>query len=167
MNEKEVSLAFVDWLGDLTGIPDDANHRYAYPVANVLGAPPIVAGIVDLKRTAPVAQTLDLFPQLELQQHVWVRVFECSATIMVEVESHTNPITAEAEAKTQFQQLQTWGAALEASAWADDSLGSRVPFISPALSFDYTPVFRELDDGTRGRTFVIEARIGELITAPE
>lgn len=172
MDERYVSEKWVDWIGSVTGIPAPA--RYAYPVANVLAAPPIVAGVVDRKRTASAAdeEAALLFPQfLSLQQVEWVRVFECSATILVEAEpEEVAAEAAEDAAKAAFQQLQAWGAELEASAWADDSLGERLGadpqtagFISPALAFDYTPVYRELDDGTRGRTFVIAANIAEVI----
>jgi hypothetical protein len=171
MNERQVSEAVVDWIGDIAGIADDDNHRFTYPVANVLGSPPIVAGVVDRKRLAPAVDELAtlLFPQLAMQQAVWVRVFECSASIMVEVEEDADAEAAEAIARTQFQALQAFGAALEADAWADDSLSARLgtgptaAFISPSLVFDYTPVFRELEDGTRGRTMVVEVRVGEVV----
>lgn len=172
MNEREVSEKFVAWIGDVAGIADDAVHRYPYPVANVLGAPPIVAGVVDRKHNAPAddEEVRRYFPQLQIQQVEWLRIFDCSATIMVEIEeTSVDAEAAEAAARETVQQLQGFGAALEADAWADYSLGERLgsgpasAFISPAIAFDYSAVFRELDGGARGRVMSIEATIGEPI----
>jgi hypothetical protein len=168
VNERDVSEKFVDWIGDVCGIADDAVHRYPYPVANVLGAPPIVAGVVDRKHNAP-AEDEELrryFPALQIQQVEWLRVFDSSATIMVEIEEATKgAAAAEAAARATVQQLQAFGALLEADAWADYTLGGRLGdgFVSPALAFDYSAVFRELDGGARGRVMSIEATIGEPI----
>lgn len=168
MNERDVSEKFVAWIGDVAGVVDDAVHRYPYPVANVLGAPPIVAGVVDRKHNAPADDTelRRYFPVLQVQEVEWLRVFDCSATIMVEIEEATvDAEAAEAAARATVQQLQGFGAALEADAWADYTLGGRLGdgFVSPALAFDYSAVFRELDGGARGRVMSIEAMIGEPI----
>lgn len=159
MNEQQVSAALAEWIADELSIAPEST--YAYPVATKLGPLPDVAAIVDRKRLAYAQTLVDVFPYLELQQHQLVRVFECSASVMVEVQQ------TEDSAKAKFEQLQGYGAAIEVALLDDPTLGERVPFASPFLVVDYSPVFGETEDGTRGRLVTIECVIGELIDEPD
>lgn len=161
MNERDVTEAVTAWLGAECAIP--ATSQYPYPVASKMHGLPDVACIVERKRVTFSRDVADSFPQLQLQQHVWVRVFDVAWSIMVGVEDDADPDVAEQQALALFQSLQNYGAILEASAAKDDTLGSRVPMVSPQISFDYSPVFGETEDGTRGRVLVGALTIAEVI----
>lgn len=46
---------------------------------------------------------------------------------------------------------------------SDSTLRGRVPFVSPFVTFDYTPPFVEYADGTRGREMTMSLSVGQLV----
>lgn len=163
MNEAEVSLAITTWVGELFDIPDAA--RYPYPVADKDGPftteQPDVVAVVERKRTGYPQNFLEQFPALELQQAVFVHVFDVAASLMLAVED------SETSAADVFGRLQEFGRQLEESALADDTLGDRVPMLSPVMAFDYSTVFIRTEGGATGRLLVCEFAVCEPIVAPE
>lgn len=45
----------------------------------------------------------------------------------------------------------------------DPTLGKRVPFASPLVSFDFTSPFVEYEDGTRGREMTMTLAVGDVV----
>lgn len=164
MNEQGVSAAVADWIGDELQIPETA--RYPYPVAMKLGplttTQPDVAALVARKRTMLSSAAAAIFPYQDLQQLAVWRVFDVAASIMLAVEDDDHADT-EDTAREVFERLQSYGAKLEVAALTDTTLGDRVNVVSPALVFDYSEVFAETEDGTRGRLMAVELTVGEPI----
>lgn len=150
MTEQEVSEAVAAWV---QATCPDIETSYSYPVASKLGALPDVVAFCSRKAVGPNHPE---FPFSELQQ-VWMRVFNVEVSIMVE---------ADGDGETAHQQLQTFGAALEASLEQDATLGGQVEMTSPQAEFDYSTPFAEYDDGTRGRLLFVTLTVGELVNEP-
>lgn len=59
--------------------------------------------------------------------------------------------------------LRRYESTLLASVLQDATLGSRVPFASPFVEFDFTSPFVEYADGTRGREMSMTIAVGDLV----
>lgn len=138
-----------DWVLDVL----DITSGYSYvPATKPLALPDVVVDLTDKSITRQDAK----FPMRHLQQG-WLRIWDVTASIMVD---NSDP---EAAAET----LNTYADQLEASLMGDGSLGSRVPFVSPYFTFDFSAPFVQYHDGTKGREMSVGLSVGELVEAPE
>lgn len=98
------------------------------------------------------------FPYAQLQQ-VYLKVFQCGVSFLVDADSGTDA--------QQTELLRGFGATLEDEATGDATLGGRVQFCSPLMTFDYDTPFIQYQDGTRGRQMVWSVALGEVISGVE
>jgi hypothetical protein len=98
-----------------------------------------------------------LFP-FEVLQQVWLHIMQFGISIMVD---NTDPSSAD-------DLLKDFSDRLLAAAMNDGTLGQRVEFISPFMTFDFTPPFVEYaSDGTKGREMTMLISTGERLGEPQ
>lgn len=98
-----------------------------------------------------------LFPFQVLQQ-AWLQIMQFGISIMVD---NTDPDDADSQLKDFSDRLLT-------AAMNDGTLGQRVEFISPFMTFDFTPPFVEYaSDGTKGREMTMLISTGERLEGPQ
>jgi hypothetical protein len=92
------------------------------------------------------------FPYADLQQTLVVR-HDLMLSFMVD---NTEPASAAG-------QLRSFADALLLSILQDGTLGGRVPFVSPYVTFDYTPPFVQYADGTEGREMTMTLSVADPV----
>jgi hypothetical protein len=92
------------------------------------------------------------FAFLDVQQG-WLLVRSMDVSFMVD---DTDPDAA-------AQLLRSFETRTLASLLGDGTLGGRVPFVSPYVTYDYSLPFVERPDGTRGREMNMTMLVGELV----
>lgn len=151
MNTETLPGALVEWAREIiTEI--EAGYDYV-PAAKPDPMPDV---IVEVIRTIVHADGAEVFPFWQLQQRD-VEVYECSLAFMVD---NTDPAAA-------ASQLRNFRDRLTAAVLAEATLGDRVPFRSPYVSFDFTPPFVEYEDGTKGREMTMVLTVGDLVEVPD
>lgn len=157
MNEGEVTTAVVTWAAALL----DIDTTYDYPAANLTGPLPDLAVEVLHKRITPGSAETERFPFAALQQ-VWLRVFDCQLSIMVDAGK-----TA-ADERAAHYLLYGYGEALEAI-MGDAELGGGLDdecFASPVIDVDYSLPFAQRPQGARGRILTADISVAQLIENP-
>jgi hypothetical protein len=150
VNTHEIVQATGDWLLEMN---PELVHAYPYsPMQKEADLPDVVVEV----ETSDVRLADNDFPFRDIQQAL-IRRWDMSASFMVE---NTNPEQA-------AEQLRIFADRATSSVLSDSTLGGRVPFISPFISFDYTPPFVEYADGTRGREMTMTISVGELVEADQ
>jgi hypothetical protein len=124
------------------------NGGYAYLIESKGSLPDVVVELLSTE----VALADDRFPYSQIQQR-YIRTWDYEFSFMV-----NNDDTALAAGT-----LEDWSDTLLTAASSDVTLGGRVGFISPFISFDFTPPFVEYPDGTRGREMRMLLAVGELV----
>ena len=151
MTEREVAEAVSAWVGET--LPD-LTKTYAFLPATRTTLPD--AAIEVLEKRISRGDDERRFPYNQLQQ-ADLRVFECLVSVIVASDAEG---TADEE---ETQQLQSFGAALEAALLEDATLGGRVMMCSPLAVFDYRLPFIQYHDGTRGRQLEANIAVAELV----
>ncbi|HEY6014865.1 MAG TPA: hypothetical protein VIU37_12690 [Candidatus Limnocylindrales bacterium] len=154
MNERTVAEALAAYFEDEIEIAT----TYGYPISNSDGPLPDAVCFCREKR---LTRDPGEIAEIGLEQ-IWVRLFTCEVSIMVEVAEQT-----EAAADAADAELRGYGAAVEDSVWADQSLGDRVPYCSPAITCDYSTPFIRREDGVTGRLGIITLLVAEPVGHPE
>ncbi len=149
MNAQEVCEAVGEWVGAESNPTINVTYPYLPSVKAQL--PDAVVELAGRELT----REDDRFPHFTIQQ-AWVTTFSLAVSIMVE---NTNPPAA-------AEQLYDYSDQLQSALVSDSTLGGRVPFASPYLTFDFTAPFVEYPDGTRGREMNMTMYVGELVEAP-
>lgn len=150
MNVEVLPSALVDWASEV--LPELAAGYDFVPASKPDPLPDV---IVEVVRTAVAANGAEHFPFWQLQQR-HVEVYECSLAFMVD---NIDPSAA-------ATQLRNFRDRLRDRALADETLGGRVPFRSPFISFDFSPPFVEYEDGTKGREMTMTLTVGDLVEVP-
>jgi hypothetical protein len=141
----EVAGGVVAWARDV--LPD-LLAGYDYTVSMKDRLPDVVVDFtgVGVRRT-----DVD-FPYVDLQQTLIVR-HDLMLSFMVD---NTDPEAA-------ASQLRAFADALLLSILQDGTLGGRVPFVSPYVTFDYTPPFVQYADGTEGREMTMTLSVADPV----
>jgi hypothetical protein len=143
---EEICQGVLDWV--LALIPELLGGK-PYAIETTDYALPDV--LVDCS-TSGVTHDASDFPHLEIQQAV---VYQWAVELSFLADN------ADSGEASQF--LRTVEARTVSSLLSDGTLGEKVPFVSPFVSYDYTPPFIERPDGTRGREMTMAMLVGELI----
>jgi hypothetical protein len=149
MTTQDAIEAIVEWLRDVN---PELLFGYAYPPVQKNTLPDVV---VECDRSLLELGDTD-FPLYDIQQHL-IRRWDLTISFMVE---NTDPGAAASLLRTFEDRVTT-------QVLSDSTLGRRVPFISPFVTFDYTPPFVEYADGTRGREMTLSLSVGELVEADQ
>lgn len=145
MSTPEQTAALVAWAREV--LPA-LNGGYGHLIESKGALPDVVVELLSTEVTV----VEDRFPYSQIQQR-WIRSWDYEFSFMV-----SNDDTATAAAT-----LEVWSDTLLTASSSDVTLGGRVGFISPFISFDFTPPFVEYPDGTRGREMRMLLAVGELI----
>lgn len=149
MDTHDVVTEVTEWAAEST---DPSLNTYAFgPSFKTQALPDVVVEVAAKRLTSEDP----LFPYRGLQQK-WVKVWSLALSIMVD----------NADEAAAAEALETYADQLEAALLQDGSLGGRVPFASPFLSFDFTAPFVEYADGTRGREMNVVMHVGDLVEDP-
>lgn len=147
MDTHALCQSMVEWA--MEKVPALASGYNYSPAAKEQPAPDVTC---ELNRTFVQLAGEELFPFWQLQQRM-VEGFELEFSFMVE---NLDPEAA-AEALRGYRDL------LREAVMESASLGGRVPFRSPFVSFDFTPPFVEYEDGTTGREMTMTLTVGDLV----
>ena len=154
MDSTEVAGFVIAWAREV--LPDLASDYDFIPAGKSADLPDIVA---DIAREGVVRED-PRFPLIAVQQAA-LRVWKIGFSIMVESGEDDDG------ARTATEQLRGFANALTLSLLNDPSLGGRVPFAAPDISFDYTAPFVEYSDGTRGREMAGEFAVAEPVVVQD
>lgn len=150
MGTDDMAAGVVAWAR--AAIPE-LQGGYAYPPTSK--EQPLPDVVVDVEGAAMTISDSS-FPWHDIQQ-AWIMRWDVTLSFMVD---NSDPVEA-------VKALRGFADTLGAEALRDGTLGGRVPFTSPLMSFDYTPPFVEYDDGTRGREMTMLMTVGELFEEPQ
>jgi len=149
VTSEDARQAVLAWVEE--AIPElEASYDH---VPSGKGALPDV--IVEATRTGIEMGGGERFACWQLQQRA-IYFVECSVSFMVD----------NSDTKAAASLLHSIEERLVAGVLADATLGSRVPFASPLVEFDFTTPFVEYEDGTRGREMTMTLAVGDLVEAP-
>lgn len=146
MTSEEIVLGVCSWLMEAN---PELTHAYAYAPMMKESALPDVVVELDIV-TLEVGDAA--FPLRDIQQRFLTR-WQMTVSFMVLNEDPSGAAT----------QLRTFADRCVDEILADSTLRGRVPFVSPFVTFDYTPPFVEYADGTRGREMTMSLSVGELV----
>lgn len=145
MTSSDIAAAAVLWARSV--IPE-LMDGYDHTVSAKDRLPDAVADILSTK----VELSDSDFPFADLQQTMLVR-HDLEISFMV-----LNDVPQDAA-----DQLRSFADALLISILQDGTLGGRVPFVSPYVSFDYTPPFVQYADGTEGREMTMTLSVADPV----
>jgi len=146
MNSQDVAVAVGEWALEVN---EELTTAYAYsPLQKDNELPDVVVEI----DASGIRLGDSEFPFRDIQQRA-IRRWDITASFMV-----VNDDPAEAASL-----LRTFADRCTTELMSDSTLRGRVPFVSPFVTFDYTPPFVEYADGTRGREMTFALSVGELI----
>ncbi len=150
MTNEQAVQAVLAWV---TATLPALEGSYDYsPPGKTQALPDVIA---DLVHEGIVRTDEDFTVLTRVQQIEALRVFTVGVSIMAE--AGETDVTAHAATV----QLRGFAQALLDAVLADHTLGGRVPFAAPFMSFDYAPPFVEYEDGTRGREIRAEVKVAE------
>jgi hypothetical protein len=147
MTSDEVAAGTVAWAREV--LPD-LQDGYDYSVATKNLLPDVVVEFAD--QMIRLADTE--FPYIDLQETMIVR-YDLILSFMVDNTEPQNAAT----------QLRSFADALILSILQDGTLGGRVPYVSPFVTFDYTPPFVQYADGTEGREMTMTLSVADPVVA--
>lgn len=145
MTGAELADAVLAWARESVPSLEDG---YSYTVSMKNKLPDVVVEFAD----QAVRLADGEFPFADLQQTMIVRT-DFILSFMVD---NTDPENA-------ATQLRSFADALLLSILQDGTLGSRVPFVSPYVTFDYTPPFVQYADGTEGREMTMTLSVADPV----
>lgn len=123
---------------------------YSHPHAEKESPFPDIAA--EIQQSRVLQNDEENFPRFSIEQ-ILLRVHRFSLMFVVDPD---NPEVA-------TQQLETIIDTLTQAMISDDSLGGRVPSVSPLSDATYEPPFIEFADGTRGRLATLEILVADTI----
>lgn len=146
MTSDEIVVGACEWLME---VHPELTHAYPYAPLQKDSALPDV--VVEMDAAALVIGD-GSFPMRDIQQRFITR-WDLTASFMVLNEDPSAAATL----------LRVFADRCVDEMLADSTLRHRVPFVSPFVTFDYTPPFVEYADGTRGREMTMSFSVGELV----
>lgn len=146
MTQNEIVLAVLAWV-EQTCPEIQGAYDYA-PSGKAQGLPDCVAEITD----TALGYSSPLFPKLQIEQAL-LMVYTMQLSFMVD--------NGDPEAAAHL--LRDLSDRLLDAALDDGTLGGRVPFISPTISFDFSTPYVEYEDGTFGREMTMSLSVGGLV----
>lgn len=147
MTSEQAVNAVADWARSL--VPELVAAYEYVPTVKSEGLPDLV---VEQRVTGVAMGGNDRFAYWDIQQRA-IYFVEASLSFMVD---NRDPQAA-------AQQLRDFENRLLMGVMNDPTLGSRVPFCSPLVEFDFTSPFVEYEDGTRGREMTMTLAVGDLV----
>jgi hypothetical protein len=145
VTSDEIVNGVGDWLTDLH---PELMRYYAFSPTSKGDLPDVVIEI----EGAGVRFGDETFPIRAIQQALIER-WDLTASFMV--------LNEDPEGAASL--LRTFADRCVTDVLSDSTLRGRVPFVSPFVTFDYTPPFVEYADGTRGREMSMTLSVGQLV----
>ena len=147
MTSQEAATSLCAWAKAV--VPELVAAYDHVPAAKSEGLPDLV---VEVQRTGVEMGGSDRFRFWDIQQRA-IYFIEAELSFMV---ANADPEAA----ATMLRDLEN---RLLMAVMTDATLGHRVPFASPLVSFDFTSPFVEYADGTRGREMTMTIAVGDVV----
>jgi hypothetical protein len=138
-----------DWAQEV--LPELVGAYVELPGEKNLGLPDV---IVEIQRSGVREGGGDAFRRWSIQQAL-LYVADMELSFMVDNSDYS----------AAAAQLRDFEARLLTSVMSDQTLGGRVPFVSPLVEFDFTGPYVEYEDGTKGREMRMTLAVGDLVEA--
>jgi hypothetical protein len=146
MSQNDIILGVLAWVADVC--PEiQGTYDYA-PSGKEQGLPDCVAEITDTS----LGYSSPLFPKAQIEQAL-LMVYTMQLSFMVD----------NGDPQAAARLLRDLSDRLLDAALDDGTLGGRVPFVSPSISFDFSTPYVEYEDGTFGREMTMSLSVGGLV----
>lgn len=112
--------------------------------------------VVELRRTG-------ISPPNDTRFSFW----DIQARAVYFVEADLSFMVDNGDTEAAAMELREFEQTLLVGVTQEPTLGSRVPFASPQVDFDFTAPFVEWSDGTKGRVMTMTIAVGDLVEAQD